>query len=447
MNRIKTVFWVLFVAVTLLFWLSTNEVERSLDAWALRKSLLYYFGVLSFVMMSAGVVLATRNRQIEDWLDGLDKHYRLHKWLGIGAAVFALLHWLAKKLPRWMNDWGWVDRGTFRTPKEFSAQFFHAGNPFSGLEDFAEDLGEWSLYLMLVLVVLALWKKFPYRYFFKTHKIIAIVYLALAFHSVVLIGKMGWTTPIAWLVALVTALGVVAAFLSLTQRIGYEHRAKGRIVSLVNHPQNRVLEVSIELTTPWEGHEEGQFAFVTFDRAEGPHPFTISSPWRHDGRVTFHIKALGDYTRELPKTAHVGNEVVVEGPYGKFQFNEAGPKQIWVAGGIGITPFLSRLQALAEQPVDTQRPIHLFYTLREADREFIDLLRNLTDRAQVHFHLVLTGRDMALNARRICETVPDYRDTQVWFCGPADFGRELKQDLVDAGLPAGKFHQELFNMR
>jgi len=163
--------------------------------------------------------------------------------------------------------------------------------------------------------------------------------------------------------------------------------------------------------------------------------------------VTFHIKALGDYTRELPKTVHVGNEVVVEGPYGKFQFNEAGPKQIWVAGGIGITPFLSRLQALAEQPVDTQRPIHLFYTLREADREFIDLLRNLTDRARVHFHLVLTGRDMALNARRICETVTDYREAQVWFCGPADFGRELHQDLADLGLPAGKFHQELFNMR
>ncbi len=44
----------------------------------------------------------------------------------------------------------------------------------------------------------------------------------------------------------------------------------------------------------------GQFAFVTLHADEGAHPHTISSAWAQDGRLTFIIKALGDYTRALP---------------------------------------------------------------------------------------------------------------------------------------------------
>ncbi len=31
---------------------------------------------------------------LERHLDGLDKMYRLHKWLGIGALVVGTVHWL-----------------------------------------------------------------------------------------------------------------------------------------------------------------------------------------------------------------------------------------------------------------------------------------------------------------------------------------------------------------
>ena len=44
-------------------------------------------------------------------------------------------------------------------------------------------------------------------------------------------------------------------------------------------------------------------------------------------------------------------------------------------------------------------------------------------------------------------TVPDWREADVWFCGPPAFGRALKAALVAQGLPAADFHQELFEMR
>jgi predicted ferric reductase len=92
MKRIKWIFLLLMVLSTMLYWVSLTDIERTLAPWALRKSLLYYTGVMSFMAMSVGVILALRLRVVERCVGGLDTHYRLHKWLGIAAALFALAH-------------------------------------------------------------------------------------------------------------------------------------------------------------------------------------------------------------------------------------------------------------------------------------------------------------------------------------------------------------------
>ena len=209
----------------------------------------------------------------------------------------------------------------------------------------------------------------------------------------------------------------------------------------------KITEVEVTLTTPWEGHKEGQFAFVTFDRREGHHPFTLSSSWKDDARLTFHIKQLGDYTRTLSHTLHIGDSVIVEGPYGKFDFAaDLGP-QIWIAGGIGITPFLSRLEALAHAPRQAPQPITLFYSARDSDHALIERVRSLAQQAGVPMHLSLSGKNPALTAQAVCHNVPDFLQYTVWFCGGSDFGQAIKRGLSKEGLPGRQFHQELFEMR
>jgi ferredoxin-NADP reductase len=56
-------------------------------------------------------------------------------------------------------------------------------------------------------------------------------------------------------------------------------------------------------------------------------------------------------------------------------------------------------------------------------------------------------RDGLLNAQRIAQAVPQWRDADVWFCGPAGFGQALEQGLQALGLPAERLHRELFQMR
>ena len=57
------------------------------------------------------------------------------------------------------------------------------------------------------------------------------------------------------------------------------------------------------------------------------------------------------------------------------------------------------------------------------------------------------ARDGRLDLARLQKAVPDWREADVWFCGPARFGRMLRDGLVGLGFPAERFHQELFEMR
>ncbi|WP_349572906.1 ferredoxin reductase family protein [Azotobacter salinestris] len=443
MKNIRITYLVLFAGLGLLWLLADERLGGPYEFFALRHSLVNLTGILAVGAMSLGLFLAIRPAFLESFFGGLDKGYRLHKWLGISALVLSVLHWLWIKVPKWMVGWGWLERPARRAS---------GGEEVGALQDFlrsqrdlAEQLGEWAFYAAVALILLALLKRFPYRYFFKTHRLLAVVYLALVFHSVVLMDTAYWASPLGAVMAVLLLAGSLAAGVSLLRRIGGRRRALGHIEALELHKDNRVLGIDIRLQDRWPGHQAGQFAFVTFDPTEGPHPFTISSAWHDDGRLRFHVKGIGDYTAILPQTLKVGDPVTVEGPYGRFDFAGGKARQIWVAGGIGITPFIARLQALAGRP--DGRGTDLFYSTAVPDQAFIERLQMLAGQAGVRLHVLVSGRDERLTGEHLRERVPDWREADVWFCGPAGFGRALCESLTGSGLPAASFHQELFEMR
>jgi len=141
----------------------------------------------------------------------------------------------------------------------------------------------------------------------------------------------------------------------------------------------------------------------------------------------------------------VGDAVKVEGPYGCFDFHSRKPRQIWVAGGIGIAPFIGRLQALAASGKGDN--VDLFYCTSAPDQSFIERIRELAARARVRLHVLVASEGGRLTPERLRQLAPQWQDSDVWFCGPAGFGEDLNKDLQRHGLPPRDFHQELFNMR
>ncbi len=445
MKRIKVSLLAVLLVLTAL-WLAADTLwPDPFTYFSFRAVFMQYSGVVGIGLMSVAMLLALRPQWPERHLGGLDKMYRLHKWLGIAALVVAILHWWWAQGTKWMVGWGWLERPA-RKPG--------TGQTLGALEGWlrsqrglAESVGEWAFYAAVVLIVLALIKRFPYHWFVKTHKWIAAAYLALAYHSVVLTKAAYWSQPVGWVLAALLLGGSVAALVTLTGRIGAGRRVKGTIVALTDYPTLHVLETAVVLEDGWRGHAAGQFAFVTSDQNEGAHPYTIASAWNPaDPRLVFITKALGDHTSRLPEQLKVGMPVTVEGPYGCFDFEDDQPHQIWVGAGIGITPFIARLKHRAATP-GVRKTIDLFHPTAEFDQTAIGRLTADAEAAGVRLHLLVDAKDGRLNGDRIRAAVPVWQSASIWFCGPPGFGQDLRDDFLAHGLPANRFHQELFQMR
>ncbi|MFA7555050.1 MAG: ferric reductase-like transmembrane domain-containing protein [Spongiibacteraceae bacterium] len=448
LKNIKLGLWTILIGITGVWLLSNAPFSETLNFFKVRHLLVQYSGVITIAVMSIAMMLALRPVWLEPWLGGLDKTYRLHKWLGISALIIATSHWVAVNGPHWL-----VDLGLMESPQRKGSRHAMTQDSVNTLEktlhDFrhtAESIGEWAFYAVALLIALALIKRFPYRLFAKTHTLIAIAYLALVLHSVVLMDFAAWTQIQGIVIGLLLAAGSFSAVIILCQQKAKRRQVEGIIETIHHIPDMKILETSIRLKDGWKGHKSGQFAFVKFDPEEGQHPFTIASAWDADNpSIAFITKALGDYTELLPEKLNIGDKAIVEGPYGTFTFDDSAPRQIWVGGGIGITPFIARMKQLALTP-GTQ-VIDLFHSTTELAPEALAKLTADAVAAKVKLHLFVDSRDGVLTGEKLRDIVPDWQSASVWFCGPAGFGTALCNDLTKNGLPRGSFYQELFNMR
>ncbi len=404
----------------------------------MRRALTSLSGALALGWMGVCMLLALRPALLESALGGLDKLFYVHKWVGIGAVLLVVVHWLLILSPRTLMAWGWVE-SVARRPHGPRG----SGHSLIGV---AKEMGEWSAWLMIALGIVALLRFVPYGWFRKLHKGFPVAFLIGAFHSVVMVQKDVAGTPFGILMWIIALLGSVVAVQSLIGMIGRRQQHRGRVVS-VSTCAAGVVDLQVKPDADWPGHRTGQFALLTLEDHEGAHPFTIVSPWRPGASLRFAIKPLGDYTRTLADRVKAGAVATIEGPYGRFDFGDAADPQVWVAGGIGIAPFMARLEALAAAGGGEQRNIHLFYSVHSAqEASFPQGLEALCRRAGVTLHLRVTPRDGRISDGEIGRFVKQARG--VWFCGPAAWARSLREALQrDFGLSGQQFHRELFEFR
>lgn len=190
----------------------------------------------------------------------------------------------------------------------------------------------------------------------------------------------------------------------------------------------------------------GQFAMVHLEAKDGwhRHPFTISSAPR-EGVVRVTVKALGDYTSSLQELIKPGMPAVIDGPHGRFSHHRGADRQLWIAGGVGVAPFLSWLRAL-----DGQLPheVDFFYS-GDGEAPFGDEIREIAGRhPSLRAHIVDTSVEGRLDVTRVlAATAGEPHDLTVFMCGPNPMVRTFQHDLVRAGVPARRIHREHFDWR
>jgi predicted ferric reductase len=130
-----------------------------------------------------------------------------------------------------------------------------------------------------------------------------------------------------------------------------------------------------------------------------------------------------------------------------FDLTLGGPRQLWIAGGIGVVPFLSWLQALTP---DDRHSIDLFYSVpTEADALYLPELRRASQRLPaVRIHPIFTRTQGHLTGATLTEQIaPLTRDEHVFLCGPTPMVEDLTRDLHRQGTPREYLHFEHFSFR
>jgi predicted ferric reductase len=217
-------------------------------------------------------------------------------------------------------------------------------------------------------------------------------------------------------------------------------------VSAVRQIEPGLVEVSLRPIGRAVDFVPGQFAMVHLEAKDGwhRHPFTISSA-PHERTIRFTVKALGDYTTRLPQLIEPGMPAVIGGPHGRFSHWRGTDRQVWIAGGVGVAPFLSWLRAL-----DHDLPHHVdFFYSSVGEAPFGQEIRAIADRrGRVTAHVVDTRTDGRLTPEQVLAVVDGPpRDLTVFMCGPEQMVRDFQAQFRAAGVPARRIHREHFDWR
>ena len=380
-----------------------------------------FIGSTALILMATSQLLATRMPGFETIFGPLDQMYRLHKWLGILAMAAMGLHDVVD-----------AEMDTVRG---------------GGLEDIAEEFGEIGLYGILLLAFASLLTAIPYPLWRLSHKFIGAFFAMSFFHYFFIAKPSANTTTLGLYITIFCAAGLLAYLHLLILRPLLNKGHRYTVTSVKRN--NDILDIHLKPTGRGISHKAGQFAFLSFDKSglEEIHPYTISTARQSDRSLRFSVKALGSYTSRLANILSEGDTARITGAHGHFNMPSDARPQIWIAAGVGITPFLAWASGLSEAP---KAKVTLYYCVRDAKKAaFVDELQAIADRFEtVTLRMVESKNGKRISARDIADELgSDIKKARFAFCGPVSMRIALVQGLTERGAARSRIQYEAFEMR
>jgi predicted ferric reductase len=383
-------------------------------------------GSINIVLMAFALFISTRPKWAEPYFGGLDKMYVTHRHVATAAFLLIFAHVLT--VPISLTGWALGN--------------YLAVIAFTGIV---------SIVLISLAPRIAFLNKLTggtYEGWKNLKKYIGIFFILGFIHSLTIGEPLHALIAITW-VQMFFILGTVSYL--YTEVFGrFFKKYVPYSVEGVKHPNTSTAEVTLRAKKDSiPKHRAGQFLFVRFPNARTlneSHPFTISSAPQEDVlRVT--VKASGDFTRALFSDLKPGMDAVVEGAYGLFDYKTGGQKQIWIAGGIGLTPFLSFVRAMDG---NLDHDIDLYYTVRHKEEAlFVDELETGAQKnPRLKVHIRHSATDGSLNIDDIVKNAGGSVTTHhIYMCGPLPMVQAFEQKFLALRMPANQIHYEEFNFR
>jgi predicted ferric reductase len=243
---------------------------------------------------------------------------------------------------------------------------------------------------------------------------------------------------------------------------GQEQKNIWKVVKVVpeNHDSN-----SLYLEGPGEGftrRKAGQYASIRIMRPEGwsePHPFTISGA-PEDALIRLTIKKEGKFTSAIGELLP-GAPVKCMGPLGVFCKDiDSKPAIVMIAGGVGITPFLSVLRHFRN--IKSTNKVTLFWANKTIEDTFsteemrqmsmelnLNVVHCLSRDDDVSRYVDTLHPNIYYEKGRLNEDILKrhgvIRDEAFYLCGPPPMMESALNDLQNVGVSADSVEREKFS--
>ncbi len=193
----------------------------------------------------------------------------------------------------------------------------------------------------------------------------------------------------------------------------------------------------------------GQYVYIQRSLVGEEHPFTVLDHDEKTGEIVIAFKKFGNFSKKLADITK--DEIVhVDGPYGVFTrerlINPEKPA-VYIAGGIGITPFVKHSLA---QPADKQKMFYANKTRHTAvfrdilqshlGNNFIDIFSRETPKKDK-----VANQECGYLRKDIIEKYIEHPLKYDYFiCGPKGMMDAAKESLMELKVPLKQIHIEEF---
>jgi len=386
-------------------------------------------GLISITVFSLSFIFATRLSLLWAIFGELEYTYKIHKVAGITGSVFLLLHILFLFI--------------HSLSKSFLFNYYWI--PGSG---WPMEFGRISLALFVIVVLTTYIKKIPYHIWKFIHYLSGPAFFFAVLHVITVSRDIKSNAPLRyWIFGMMGAAILSYIYIRFLYRyIGPKHKY---VVSDVEMIGENYCLVSMKPKGKSMRYNPAQFAFFSFQSSElgrEVHPYTITSSVDSD-LLQIMCKTEGDWARKM-SSLQCGTVVDVWGPYGIFwdDYQMSRQEQIWIAGGIGVTPFISMLEYERTRPIRTKKWF-VYSTMSEeddvSDRFLSDHLQDTNVTLINHY----ANRSGYLNVEFIEKNISNLKDKVFFMCGSTPMVRELTRGLIEVGVPPNNIVHEDFSFR
>jgi predicted ferric reductase len=391
--------------------------------------------VVGFTILALQFPLAARFR----WLEapfGLDLLVAFHKKMALVAMTLLCVHPLAIASVQ-----GWYLLTRVKVPWYIWT-------------------GRITLLLLLAHAAISVGRRIlrlPYHHWKRLHNVVAPTILLLGFaHSAAAGDDISGTALATWTALLLLALSCCVHIQFVRPRL---LRNKPFRVADVKLERPGVWSLTLESCTPGPfNFLPGQFQFLrVFDSevSSEEHPFSIASSPADPNQLTITVKECGDFTSSIGLIAP-GTLATVHGPFGRFcpTLQTTPGKSVFVAAGVGITPFMSTLRHMRD--TGRWRPVRLIYASRR--REDVIFLNELTEMEAAPgssltvAHVLSSGPTLngaesgRLDSARLVRLCDGVDDKSFYLCCPLAMTTTLARGLRRAGVSSRHIHADYFSL-